>query len=136
MDRLQFGSRIRDLRSAAKLREHQQKQDDERSIAGEQWQQTDLVFPNTYGSPMEPSGLQRNFARLRKKIGLPDLTLHGLRHSATSIYLTMGIQPHIVQSIMGHADPNTTLAIYAHTQDDDRRKAATLMESTLLSNSS
>lgn len=118
-----------------KLREHQDRQNDEREVAGERWQENGLMFPNTYGAPMEPRNLQRDFTRLREEIGINELTLHGLRHSATSLYLAMGIQPHVVQAIMGHANPNITLAIYAHVQNDDLRKAARLMQSTLLSGS-
>jgi integrase len=115
-----------------RLSAHQERQITERELAGEKWQEHGLVFPSLYGTPMEPRNLQRDFAKLRAVVGIADLTLHGLRHSSISLYLAMGIPPHVVQAISGHADPNVTLAVYAHTQDADRRSAARAMGEALL----
>lgn len=114
-----------------KLKEHQERQQTDRELAGEYWQEQGLVFPSLYGTPLDPRNLQRDFAKLRKAAGIPDLTLHGLRHSATSLYLALSIPPHVVQAIMGHADPNVTLAVYAHAHDEEHRKAAAAMGEAL-----
>jgi integrase len=115
----------------AKLREHLQRQNDERLEAGERWQEHGLVFPSTVGTPMEPRNLNRAWDALRKRLGMPDLKLHGLRHSAASLYLALGVPPHVVQGIIGHADPSTTMTVYAHVNDADRREAARLMNEAL-----
>jgi integrase len=44
---------------------------------------------------------------------MADLKLHGLRHSATSLYLALGVPPHVVQGIVGHAHYGTTMSGYA-----------------------
>jgi uncharacterized RmlC-like cupin family protein len=41
------------------------------------------------------------------------------------------VPPHVVQRIIGHADPGTTMGIYAHVSDADRRDAARLMNEVL-----
>jgi integrase len=70
-----------------KLREHQRRQDEYRLKAGARWQEMGLVFSSTIGTPMEPRNLNRAWYSLRRRIGIPDLKLHGLRHSATSCIL-------------------------------------------------
>lgn len=129
--------------AVAKLIEHRDRQEVERAQAGEIWQDYGLVFASIYGTPMEPRNLNRSFAEVRKNLqadsqpgeplvmGIPDLTLHGLRHSATSLYLALGVPPHVVQSIIGHTDPAVTLGIYAHALNDDHRSAAALMDEAL-----
>ena len=115
-----------------KLREHQRRQDEDRLKAGARWQEMGLVFSSTIGTPMEPRNLNRAWYSLRRRIGIPDLKLHGLRHSATSLYLALGVPPHVVQAIIGHADPAVTMSVYAHVSDADRRQAARLMDRAIL----
>jgi integrase len=114
-----------------KLEEHRQRQDLERQEAGARWQETGHVFTSTVGTPIEPRNVNRAFDVLRSSLGLQELKLHGLRHSATSLYLALGVPPHVVQRIVGRADPRTTMRVYAHATDDDRRRAAELMDEAL-----
>lgn len=52
---------------------------------------------------------------------------HALRHSAASRLLSSGVSPVTVAAILGHASPATTLNLYAHAFDSDRRKAVNLL---------
>ena len=45
-------------------------------------------------------------------------TLHCLRHSFASNIVAMGVSPKTSQYLMGHSDVQTTLSIYAHTNED------------------
>ena len=49
-----------------------------------------------------------------KKSGLPNYTLHELRHTFASILIAQGELPTLVASQMGHADPGVTMKTYAH----------------------
>ncbi len=40
--------------------------------------------------------------------------LHDLRHSAATLLLSMGVNPKMVQEILGHSRIETTMYIYAH----------------------
>jgi integrase len=51
------------------------------------------------------------------------MRLHDLRHSCVTLLLTLGVPPHIVQAIVGHADVHVKMTIYAHASLEDQRKA-------------
>lgn len=73
---------------------------------------SDLVFPGV---------TRRNALRAlnacEKRAGIPDYTLHELRHTFASILIAQGETPVLVAHQMGHADPATTLKTYAHLFD-------------------
>jgi integrase len=48
---------------------------------------------------------------------------HDLRHSCVTLLLRLGVPPHIVQAIVGHANLDVTMTIYAHTSLDEMREA-------------
>ncbi len=50
-----------------------------------------------------------------KNIGLPDINVHGLRHSHASLLLESDVNPKIVQERVGHASIALTLSTYSHT---------------------
>lgn len=95
----------------------------ERDRLAEVWEDHDLVFPSERGTPMEPRNLNRHFAALRDKAGLPDVRLHDFRHTVVSLLMELGVPPHVVQAIARHADVKITLKIYAHANLDVMRQA-------------
>jgi integrase len=60
---------------------------------GAAWQEHDLVFCTSLGTPLNSNRALELFKRLLKKAGLPDIRLHDLRHSIATILLSMGIHP-------------------------------------------
>lgn len=110
------------------LLEHQIAQEAERSEVAEFWQDHDLVFPSSIGTPMEPRNLSREFAKLRVAAGMPGVRLHDLRHTVVSLLLDLGTPPHVVQAIARHADIDVTMTIYAHTNLDAMRQALDAIE--------
>ena len=75
-----------------------------------------LVFPSTAGTPMSSDNLRkRNLKRDLRGAGLPEIDLHGLRHSFASIMLhEWEVQPAIVSKMMGHASISFTFDVYGH----------------------
>lgn len=110
------------------LEEHRTRQDEERATAGDAWQDRDLVFASTVGTPTEPRNLGRDFERVREVAGMPDVRLHDLRHTVVSLLLDLGTPPHVVQAIARHAHIDVTMAIYAHTNLDAMRQALDAIE--------
>jgi len=74
-----------------------------------------------------PDAVQRRCPKCRmllwpKAIPRP-LRFHDLRHSAATLLLRAGVDPHRVQRIMRHRDVRTTTAIYGHLDVEDLREA-------------
>ena len=77
---------------------------------------------------MWPRNLLRQFKRVLQAAGLPETTrFHDLRHSAATIVLAQGVPMKPVSDILGHTDIRTTLNIYGHTDDEQKRLAAEKM---------
>ena len=73
-----------------------------------------------------PSEVSRAFGEAaRGELGLPDwVHFHTLRHTHASWLLASGMDLRTVAERMGHASPQTTLAIYAHVLPGRDREAA------------
>ena len=56
----------------------------------------------------------KNYKRLLKRADLPAIRFHDLRHSAATILISMGVNPKVVQELLGHGSIMTTLNTYAH----------------------
>src|SRR5690606_37472684 len=84
-----------------------------RHLAGDRWEEHDLVFPSLTGTPMEPSNLRRRFRRLCERAGLSGIRFHDLRHTAASRMATSNVPPRVAMEILGHAQIATTMEIYA-----------------------
>ena len=54
---------------------------------------------------------------------LQDLNVHSLRHTNASLLIAQGVDVRTVASLLGHAQASTTLDIYAHAFDKNKRKA-------------
>jgi integrase len=72
---------------------------------------------------MEPRNLNRHFAALRERAGLPTVRLHDMRHTVVSMLMELGVPPHVVQAIARHADVKLTLKVYSHANLDAMREA-------------
>jgi integrase len=63
------------------LTRHAERQELERRVAGDAWNDYDLVFPSVIGTPLDPRNLLRQFKELLVAAELPDMRFHDLRHS-------------------------------------------------------
>jgi integrase len=82
----------------------------------------DLVFPKGDGRPQDRKAMWRALdAAIRaanngvvESEKLPRHTIHGLRHSFASIHLANGTPITEVSALLGHANVNITMTVYAH----------------------
>jgi integrase len=114
-----------------KLREHLNLQQQERQQAGNRWQENDLIFPSTFGTPLDHRNLYRDYKELLKEAGLPDIRFHDLRHTAATLMLQQGVHPKVVQERLGHADISLTLNTYSHVLPSMQEEAAEKMDELL-----
>ena len=81
---------------------------------------------------MTPTTFTWRFKLVLKKNGLPEkLTVHSLRHTAASLMIANGTDVTTVAGILGHAQPSTTLDIYSHSFDKNKRAASTALQESL-----
>ena len=83
---------------------------------GSLYQPGGLVFATESGNLINPSNLRnRSFKPLLNRSGLPDICFHDLRHTcATTLLLSQGTHPKLVQELLGHATIAMTLDTYSH----------------------
>ena len=80
---------------------------------------SEYVFLNTEGR-IYGYHLNERLKRLGTRIGLPHITVHGLRHTFISHLVMSGVDLVTVKELAGHADIKTTMR-YAHLAPDHLR---------------
>ncbi len=115
----------------AQLRQHRARQLEERLLAGARWQDWDLVFPSTVGTPIDPRNLTKRYKALLQRAELPAIRFHDLRHSCASLLVAQGLHMRVVMETLGHSQIGLTMNTYAHIMPDLQRQAADLMEGLL-----
>lgn len=86
--------------------------------------QEDYLFRQPNGDPMVPSTFTFRFKMILRESGLPgDLNVHSLRHTNASMLIAQGVDVRTVAGLLGHAQPSTTLDIYSHAFDKNKRLA-------------
>lgn len=106
------------------LREHLQRQGQERDFLGPDWQEEGYVFTTEFGVPIQPRTVYGWFKALTKEAGLPEIRFHDMRHTAASLMIQRGLPPKVVSDRLGHKDVAFTMRVYAHLYDEQRVEAA------------
>lgn len=75
---------------------------------------SDPMFTNTSGEPVHAESLYQLFDRQVRKLGLPRIRLHDLRHTHASLLVAAGVPIKVVSERLGHANPGFTMATYQH----------------------
>lgn len=110
------------------LKAHQERQNLERMMIGNAWQDTGYIFTKEDGTPIDPSRPYFIFKRAIKELNLRNEPLHVLRHTHITELLRSGISPHVVAFRVGDTVP-TILETYASVIAlDDRLSADTFSE--------
>ena len=110
------------------LRKHQERQQVEKELAGERWQDHDFIFPSTVGTPSNPSNMRIHFNKILADAGVPKVRFHDLRHTAASLMLNHRLPVIVVAKVLGHSKPSVTYDIYAHLYNEMQDEAARVMD--------
>ena len=84
--------------------------------------------PNTSSNrsnPVDGRTLIQLFHKIAEWLGLPQITLHEIRHSVASLLFQRGIPAKTAQNILGHKSIVTTLQVYTHSTPEQRVSAMT-----------
>ena len=115
----------------AMLNAHRKVQREERLRAANQWADTGLVFVTEIGSPVEPSSILREIRIAAAKVGLSDVGIHTLRHSAAVAWLEAGVHIRQVADLLGHSSISVTGDTYGHGSQDGAKAAVLVLGAQL-----
>jgi integrase len=117
---------------AAKLREHRRRQLEQKLMAGPSWQNNDLVFCTSLGTPILTCALHHEFKTVAKRAGLPEaVSLYDLRHTFVTLSLVAGVDAKTVSQEAGHASVAFTLDHYGYVLKEMHEAASDKREQLL-----
>ena len=89
----------------------------------------DLVFINyRTGEPAKNSSYDPHLYKLCDEAGIERFCMHALRHTYATRAIERGMQPKMLQKLLGHASIKTTMDRYVHVTDDSLTKAVQQFE--------
>lgn len=106
------------------LKDHRDKQQAFKILAGSHLNNDDFIFTNIDGKPLLPNTITHNWIKIIRKAGLDGIRLHDARHTHASLMLKQGIHPKIVQERLGHSSIQVTLDTYSHVAPGLQQAAA------------
>ncbi|MBA3711300.1 MAG: site-specific integrase [Pyrinomonadaceae bacterium] len=109
------------------------KQSEARLKAGALYQNNDLVFATSEGTPHNLRNLtQRNFHPMLRRANLPlTFRVYELRQSCTTLLLAAGENPNVVSERLGHVLIVLTLDTYSHVLPSMQQAATAKLEAIL-----
>jgi len=100
------------------LRSHKIKQSEHKLALGAGYYQNDLIACNGIGNALDGRNLNREFKKVIKEAGLPEIRFHDLRHTFSTTYLQNGGNIKTLQQILGHSSITVTIDTYSHVTDE------------------
>ena len=89
----------------------------------------DLVFINwRTGEPAKNSSYDTHLYKLCDEAGIKHFCMHALRHTYATRAIESGMQPTVLQKLLGHASIKTTMDRYVHVTDDSMTNAVLQFE--------
>jgi integrase len=90
----------------------------------------DLVFVNfRTGEPAKNSSYDTHLYKLCDEAGIKRFCMHALRHTYATRAIESGMQPKVLQQLLGHASIKTTMDRYVHVTNDSLVSAVRQFES-------
>jgi integrase len=114
------------------LRTHKARQSEKRLQIGEAYQDYDLIFCTSLGTPYDRGNVvKREFWPYLKRAGLRRIRFHDLRHTFATLLIDQGESPKYIQAQLGHASIQVTMDRYGHLLPEVNQQAARRLEDSL-----
>ena len=85
------------------------------------------IFNNQFNTPIDPRRIQKHFKMILSKLNLTSITFHGLRHTFATRCIELGMDIKTLSEILGHSNVATTMSIYVHSTDSQKREQMELL---------
>jgi len=119
-----------DAATVAMLAEWRRRQADQLAAAGVGNAEA-LVFTGSDGRPLHPHAASQAFGRAQRRLDVPVIRFHDLRHTHATLLLRDRVPIKVVSERLGHSNPAFTMMTYQHVlpgmQDDAASTYATLL---------
>ena len=106
------------------LKDVRKKQMEYRMLFGKDYHENNFVCTWPDGKPFSPGYITNTFSKLLKKLEIPAIRFHDLRHTHATILLKQGVHPKVVQERLGHSKISMTLDTYSHVLPTMQKEAA------------
>lgn len=103
-----------------------QLQEEQKVVAekcGDQWVESDRLFINWCGKPLNPNVPYKWLQDFLESENIPFKGLHSFRHFVATQALADGVDVKSVSAMLGHSQTSTTLNFYAHAVQQANEKA-------------
>ena len=114
------------------LEEYKLWYEEQKSLYGELWINSNRLFVQADGKPMHPDTISKWFVKFVGNIGLPVTNFHGLRHTNATLLISQNIDIAVVAARLGHAQITTTLNFYVHPVISHNKVAGNVLQNLLL----
>lgn len=78
------------------------------------YEHTDYLIQDGFGGTYSPQALSQRLVKLQRAHGLPEVSLHKLRHTYASLLNESGVDMARISRELGHSNLATTMNIYTH----------------------
>ncbi|MGO9157639.1 tyrosine-type recombinase/integrase [Mycobacterium sp.] len=106
------------------LRAARKRQTEERLAFGEGYGSGEYVASDETGQPYHPDLLTSRWRRMLDELGIKRVRLHDARHSCATLMHLRQVPIAVIAAWLGHASAAFTMSVYAHSQDDALKAAA------------
>ena len=115
------------------LEEQKKCEQEKKALCGNCWQGKNLVFSNPTGGFLSYRTVYDCYKRAVKRINLPEMRVHDLRHAFAMLALSNGDDVKTVQTLLGHKTPEFTLKVYAYSPASAKTASASRMDERIRS---
>jgi len=114
--------------NATILTDYKQRRIAEYLMLGKEFNEAELVFCHSDGSPIFPDFITKYWKHFVDRIGLSGIRLHDARHTHATLMIKKGVNIKVVQERLRHSNVQTTLNIYSHVLPGMQEEAAQIFD--------